>query len=246
MSFVNPIIFYRSVEFASSSRSGNAFLGLTAKYKWNNQTNFYGQFLLDEFSLGDIKAGDNSWKNKFGYQLGIKYYNAFKITDLLLQLEFNHVRPYVYSHSEPITNYAHNNQSLGHQWGGNFKEFIAIARYHKGRFFADAKISYGIRGLDFNPTEDSANYGGNIYKDYDLNRPFDKDVKVGQGNKTTIFIADLQAGYLVNPMKNLRLFSSFIYRNFDPTKDTLSAFKESTTWFTLGLRSDVFNWYFDY
>jgi hypothetical protein len=246
MSFVNPVIFYRSVEFASSSRSGNAFLGLTAKYKWNNQTNFYGQFLLDEFSLGDIKAGDNSWKNKFGYQLGIKYYNAFKITDLLLQLEFNHVRPYVYSHSEPITNYAHNNQSLGHQWGGNFKEFIAIARYHKGRFFADAKISYGIRGLDFNPTEDSANYGGNIYKDYDLNRPFDKDVKVGQGNKTTIFIADLQAGYLVNPMKNLRLFSSFIYRNFDPTKDTLSAFKESTTWFTLGLRSDVFNWYFDY
>jgi hypothetical protein len=135
---------------------------------------------------------------------------------------------------------------LGHQWGGNFKEFIAIARYHNGRFFADAKISYGIRGLDFNPTEDSANYGGNIYKDYDLNRPFDKDVKVGQGNKTTIFIADLQAGYLVNPMKNLRLFSSFIYRNFDPTKDTLSAFKESTTWFTLGLRSDVFNWYFDY
>jgi hypothetical protein len=41
------------------------------------------------------------------------------------------VRPYVYSHSVPITNYGHNNQSIGHQWGGNFKEFIAIARYHK-------------------------------------------------------------------------------------------------------------------
>jgi hypothetical protein len=24
--------------------------------------------------------------------------------------------------------------------GGNFKEFIAIARYHKGRYFADAKL----------------------------------------------------------------------------------------------------------
>jgi hypothetical protein len=46
----------------------------------------------------------------------------------------------------PITNYGHNNQSIGHQWGGNFKEFIAIARYHKGRYF-DAKITAGTRGL---------------------------------------------------------------------------------------------------
>jgi hypothetical protein len=71
-------------------------------------------------------------------------------------------------------------------------------------------------------------------------------VKVGQGNKTNVFITDLQAGYLVNPMTNLKLFGSFIYRNFDPLQDTLTTFKESTTWFTLGLRSDVFNWYFDY
>ncbi|WP_291100842.1 MULTISPECIES: gliding motility protein RemB [unclassified Flavobacterium] len=246
MSFVNPIIFYRSVEFASSARSGNALLGLTTKYKWNNQMNFYGQFLLDEFSLGEVKKGNNSWKNKFGYQLGVKYYNAFQVDNLLLQLEFNHVRPYVYSHSDPITNYGHNNQSMGHQWGGNFEEFVAIARYHKGRFFADAKITYGTRGLDFDTTENSYNYGGNIYKDYDLNRPFDSGVKVGQGNKTTVFIADLQAGYLVNPMTNLKVFGSFIYRNFDPTQNTLTTFKESTAWFSLGIRSDVFNWYFDY
>lgn len=246
MSFVNPIIFYRSVEFASSARSGNALLGLTTKYKLNNQMNLYGQFLLDEFSLGDVKAGDNSWKNKFGYQLGVKYYNAFKVDNLLLQLEFNHVRPYVYSHSDPITNYGHNNQSLGHQWGGNFEEILAIARYNKGRLFADAKVTYGIRGLDFDTVLDNYNYGGNIYKDYDLNRPFDKGVKVGQGNKTTVFIADLQAGYLVNPMTNLKLFGSFIYRNFDPNQSTLSTFKESTTWFSIGIRSDVFNWYFDY
>jgi hypothetical protein len=45
--------------------------------------------------LGILK-GDNSWKNKYGYQLGVKYYNAFHI-DNLLQLEYNHVRPYVFS-----------------------------------------------------------------------------------------------------------------------------------------------------
>lgn len=246
VSFVNPIIFYRSVEFASSARSGNAILGLTYKYKWSNQINFYGQFILDEFSLGDVKEGDNSWKNKYGYQLGVKYYNAFKVDNLLLQLEYNHVRPYVYSHSMPITNYGHNNQSIGHQWGGNFKELIAIARYHKGRYFADAKITMGTRGLDFDTTEDNFNYGGNIYKDYDEKRPFDSGVKVGQGNKTAVFIADFQGGFLVNPATNLKLFGSYIYRSFDPTKNTATTFNQSTNWLTLGLRADIFNWYFDY
>lgn len=246
MYFVNPIIFYRAVEFAASGRTGNALLGMTYKYKWNNKVNLYGQLLIDEFSTDAVKGGNNSWKNKFGYQLGAKYFNAFNVNNLLLQLEYNHVRPYVYSHSDPLTNYGHTNQNMGHQWGGNFQEVVAIARYHKGRIFGDAKMTYGVRGLDFSNTGANSNYGGNIYRDYDEDRYADVGVKVGQGNKTTVLIADLQAGYLINPMTNLKIFGSFIYRNFDPTQDTLTAFKESTNWFSLGIRSDVFNWYFDY
>lgn len=245
-SFINPIIFYRAVEFSSSSRSGNALLGLTAKYKWNNQFNFYGQFLLDEFSLGDVKAGDRSWKNKFAYQVGAKYYHAFNIKNLLLQLEYNHVRPYVYAHSEVLTNYGHNNQSLGHQWGGNLRELIAIARYNKGRYFADAKLTVGKRGLDFTDSGTISNYGSNIYRDYDEERYAEIGVVVGQGNKANIFIADLQAGYLINPQTNLKLFGSLIYRDFKIEEDTPINFKENTTWFSVGLRCDIFNWYLDY
>lgn len=245
-SFINPIIFYRAVEFSSSSKSGNALLGLTSKYKFSNQIQLYGQFLLDEFSIADMKAGDQSWKNKFGYQLGAKYFDAFNIDNLLLQLEYNHVRPYVYAHSNPLTNYAHSNQSMGHQWGGNFKEFIAVARYFKGRWFGDAKLTYGKRGLDFDTEANPFNYGGNIYKNYEIGRPRDTGVKTGQGNETTILIADLQAGYLVNPATNLKFFAGLIYRNFNPNVATPTAFKEDTTWFSVGLRADLFNWYFDY
>jgi hypothetical protein len=244
--FVNPIIFYRSVEFASSSRSGNALLGVTTKYKWNNQVNFYGQFLLDEFSLGDVKAGKKSWKNKFAYQVGAKYYNAFDIKNLLLQVEYNHIRPYVYSHSEVLTNYGHNNQSLGHQWGGNAKELLTIARYHKGRYFADAKFTLGVRGLDFTNSGANSNYGGNIYRPYDEERYADTGVVIGQGNNTNIFIADLQAGYLINPATNLKLFGSVIYRDLKPTVTPTVDYKQNTTWFSVGLRCDIFNWYFDY
>jgi hypothetical protein len=246
MSFVNPIVFYRSVEFASSSKSGNALLGITSKYKYNNKINLYAQFLLDEFALGDVKKQDKSWRNKFAYQLGVKYYNAFGIENLLLQAEYNRVRPYVYSHSDPLTNYASVNQSLGHQWGANFSEFIVIARYHKGRIFADAKLTTGIRGFDFANSGANSNYGSDIYRDYDQDRSADTGVKIGQGNKTTVFIADIQAGYLINPSSNLKLFGSLIYRNFNPTVETAGVFKENTTWFSVGIRSDIFNWYFDY
>ena len=108
--FVNPLIFYRAVEFGSSSKTGNALLGLASKYKWNNSINFYGQFLIDEFAIGDVRESNQSWRNKFAYQIGVKYYDAFKVKNLLLQVEYNQVRPYVYSHSNPITNYGHNNQ----------------------------------------------------------------------------------------------------------------------------------------
>ncbi len=244
--FVNPLIFYRTVEFGSSSKTGNALLGLTSKYKWNNQINLYGQFLIDEFAIGDVKESNQSWRNKLAYQIGAKYYDAFKVKNLLLQLEYNQVRPYVYSHSDPITNYGHNNQSMGHLWGANFREFIAIARYYKGRYFADAKLIYGQRGFDFNNGTDNFNYGGNIYLDYDENRPYDTGVSIAQGNKTTVMIADLQIGYLVNPASNLKVFGNVMFRNFDPTAETVATVKSNTTWFSIGLRSDLFNWYFDY
>ncbi|WP_445455774.1 gliding motility protein RemB [Flavobacterium sp. HNIBRBA15423] len=246
VNFVNPIIFYRAVEFSSSSKSGNAVLGATAKYKWNNQINFYGQFLLDEFAIGDVREGNKSWRNKFGYQIGAKYYDAFKIKNLMLQIEYNHVRPYVYSHSNPLTNYGHNNQSMGHAWGGNFRELIGIARYFNGRYFGEVKFTYGQRGFDFNSSTDSFNYGGDIYLNYEDNRPFDTGVTVAQGNKTNIMIADLQLGYVVNPSSNLKIFGSFLYRDFNPKIQTATLQKSNTTWFSVGIRSDLFNWYFDY
>lgn len=246
INFVNPIVFYRTVEFASSARSGNAVLGLTGKYKINNQINVYSQFILDEFSLGDIKAQDKSWKNKYGYQIGAKYYNALGIKDLYLQVEYNRIRPYVYSHSDPKTNYAHNNQNMGHNWGANFEELIAIGRYNRGRLYADAKVTYGVRGFDFNSATDNFNYGGDIFKNYNDGRPFDTNVRVGQGNTTKLFIADVQAGYLVNPATNLKVFASYLYRSFKPTVETPAVFTENTSWISIGFRTDIFNLYQDF
>jgi len=245
INYLNPIIFYRAIEFESGQDAGNAILGATAKYKWNDSFNLYGQFILDEFSLDDIKDGDKSYKNKFGYQIGAKYYNAFKVKNLMLQFEYNQVRPYTYSHPSIVLNYGHSNQSMAHLWGSNFKEFIVIGRYNYKRWFGDAKIIFGKRGFDFNTAQDDGNYGGDIYKDY-FERVSDNNNEIGQGNTTETFYLELEASYLVNPTTNLKLFFNFKNRNFIPDVDTVTTFDNSTVWFNLGIRTDLFNWYFDY
>ncbi|MDW5287331.1 gliding motility protein RemB [Formosa sp. PL04] len=244
VSYLNPIIFLRAVEFQTGQGAGNAILGFTSKYKLNDNMNFYGQFIIDEFSTGHVSAGDQSWKNKFGYQLGYKYYNAFKVDNLMLQAEYNQVRPYTYSHNTIILNYGNYNQPIAHLWGANFREFILIGRYNYKRWFADGKLIFGVRGIDYDTAEDSYSYGGDIYRDYN-DRPYDSGVKIGQGIKTKTVNAEVQAGYLINPATNLKLFTNISYRNFNPDATTATTYNSSTVWFTVGLRSDLFNWYFD-
>ena len=245
INYLNPIIFYRAIEFETGQGSGNAIVGASAKYKWNDNINIYSQFILDEFSLNDVKGGDKSWKNKFGYQIGAKYYNAFKVKDLMLQVEYNRVRPYTYSHNTIVLNYGHNNQSMAHLWGSNFNEAIIIGRYHYKRWFADVKFVFGVRGLDFNDGIDDFSYGGDIFRDYN-DRPFDNGVEVTQGLKANIFHGELQTGYLINPATNLKLFANISYRNFDQEAETINTFNNSTLWFNIGLKTDLFNWYFDF
>ena len=241
INFFNPIIFYRAVEFTRGSEGGNALIGLNTKYKLTDNFTAYGQFVLDELTVSRLFDGSGYWANKFGIQLGAKYYNAFNIDNFFLQGEFNMARPYTYSHFNTLLNYGHFNQPLAHLWGANFWEAVAIARYNKDRWFASAKLNFGRKGFD----SYGFDYGGNIYLSYD-NRVADTGVKMLQGNKTNIFIADLQGGYVINPATNLQLFGGLLFRNFDPMLNTDTVSSNNTTWFTIGLRTSLFNWYFDF
>ncbi|MCG9971541.1 gliding motility protein RemB [Christiangramia crocea] len=245
LNYLNPVIFYRAIEFATGADGGNAIIGLTGKYKFSDRAYTYGQWLIDEFSSGDVFGGEGSWKNKLGFQLGLKYFDAFNVENLYLQVEYNQVRPYTFSHNSITLNYGHNNQSMAHLWGANFREFIGIARYKRDRWYGSTKIIYGKRGFDFTDFGSKSNYGQNIYRTEE-DRPMETGVEIGQGNTTNSFYTELEAGYIVNPTTNLKLFASFIYRDFNPQTNTPANFENSTAWINFGLRTDIFNWYFDY
>ena len=104
INYLNPIIFYRAIEFSTGSRGGNAIIGLSGKYKFNDRFSMYTQLMIDEFSTDEIFSGNGYWGNKNGFQIGAKYHHAFGVDNLHLQAEFNAVRPYTYSHKEIILN----------------------------------------------------------------------------------------------------------------------------------------------
>jgi len=244
VNYLNPLIFYTAAEFATGTRAGNVLLGLSLKYKHKN-ISLYSQLLIDELRISEATSSNGWWGNKNGIQIGAKFYNAFKIEDLFLQIEHNAVKPFTYSHDELNYNFGHNNQPLAHLWGSNFNETILIARYTKDRWFANSKIVIGKKGFDYNTTADNFSYGGNIYRDND-ERVSEYGNEIGQGNEASITIADLQVGYLVNPATNLKLFGGITLRNFEPVSPSTSFIKSNTTWISFGLKTDVFNWYFDF
>ncbi len=242
--FLNPVIFYNMVEYATGTRAGKSMIGLSYKYKWSNKINSYGQLLIDELSVDDVTAMNDSWKNKFGLQLGVKYYDAFKLKNLYLQLEYNQVRPYTYSHNTLSLHYTHNNQSMAHLWGANFRELMFITRYKKDRYYGHAKFIFGERG--FETTEDSNPFfGADLFGD-ERNRIGDTNIQIGQGNKATSYYAEFEFGYLVNPTTNLKLYINLIHRDLDVAQNNARNFDRKTTWLNLGFRTDIFNWYYDY
>ncbi len=243
INYLNPVIFYRAIEFSSGSKKGNAVIGLSAKYKWNPDFTLYGQLVIDELTIGEITKPNGYWGNKLGGQFGFKYRNLFSIPKLHIQGECNIVRPYTYSHNTVATNYGHNNQSMAHLWGSNFYEFIGIGTYSYNRWRGLLKVVYGAKGNDFDGEE--ASYGGDIYKDYE-DRSQDYENAIGQGNKSNLLHTTLEASYLLNPSIQLELFSNITYRNYTIDQVTEAFQSQNTPWVSIGIRTNLFNMYSDF
>lgn len=235
LNYLNPVIFYRPVEFSLGSPD-NALLGGSLRFKIFKSSFIYCQLMLDEFKLEHVVKGDGWWANKHGFQVGFKSYDPFKIPQFYVQAEYNHVRPYTYAHNSPIQNYAHYNQPLAHPQGANFREGLLILdkRYHRWQF--GYKGVYAIYGAD----TAGLSYGHDIYRSYyDFVNEFGNEI--GQGLKTTLIQHDLSAGWIVNPSTNLILSAGVTIRQqYSDLKD------EEYLHFWFGLRSSVFNRYYDF
>ncbi|WP_221452848.1 gliding motility protein RemB [Mucilaginibacter sp. FT3.2] len=232
--YINPIIFMKPVN-NSSNDPDKSLLGFTGKYKISNGITAYGQFALNEFHSKDFFSSNGAVDNKYGWQLGIRGTNLFKINNLTFLIETNNVKPYTYSARSTIENYSENGEPLAHPWGANFRELVGLLNYTYKRFDFSGEIDLGRYGLN----EDGLNYGKDIFKLYTFPaKPYGN--YTGQGLTTNMIYLEEKVAFVVNPKYNLRVELGGIYRT-----EKNSQFTDRTNMITLGLRSSFRSLYTD-
>lgn len=214
----NPVIFYRPVEFGLGSPD-NALLGFALNIKVGWQSLFYSQLVLDEFLLREVRGGDGWFANKQGFQLGWMSYDAFQVKGLDVRLEFNYVRPFMYTHSDTRQNHAHFAQPLAHPYGSNFHESLAIVDWRRGRWSLREHLGFAVMGLDTG----LYSWGSDLYRP-EKDRP-ERDAEGRLQNYGFYLAAPVQANLLHNELRGayvlseragLQLEAAYVFRSFVP------------------------------
>ena len=238
ISYLNPIIFYRPVEFSLGSPD-NSLMGANLNFKISDKTLFYSQFILDDLDIGKSKLGKGFILNKYGYQLGFKFFDLFSINNLYFQSEYNRVQPYVYAHKTPMQNYAHYNQALAHPLGANFKEVISILNYRYKNIFVEYKFNYALYGADTS----NSHWGKDIFKsDYDAQLGYPSyDNAVCQGYETTLMYQNISLSYLFNPKTRMNISLGYTNRTLINDAETIK-----NNYFYIAFRTSLINLYNDF
>lgn len=229
-SYANPLVLYRSVEHGLNS-SDNVLLGFNFKYIPFKKILIYGQFVLDEFKLSEIKANNGWYSNKYAYQIGLKLINPFKIDGLILRIEHNAARPYTFMHFKRAQSYVHNNIPIGHPLGANFKETLLIMNYYlSSRAVLSLHCMHFIKGFD----KGKLNFGGDI-----ANNIYTTYVKkygnyIGQGESAEVTFVEAHLSYMI--FHNLFIDASYLIRN---SNSKLDRYNNRTEVLSLGLRYNI-------
>jgi len=225
--YLLPVVMYRPVDFALGSPD-NVLIGVNVSYKVGKSHVLYGQLVLDEMFMGEIRADilnfikpdssrlSGAWVNKQAFQLGWKYYDMFGFDNLDGLIEANVIRPYIYSHRDVQQNYTHLNQPLAHPHGANLAEVTGRLRYTGDTWFFVFEFSALATGLDSNDTH----FGQDIFKP-----SFDSSIEglgnipvqyygntIGQGVKTNMYFFSIRASRILIESMNLRAEAGFSAR----------------------------------
>ncbi|HYF33122.1 MAG TPA: hypothetical protein VD993_18485 [Chitinophagaceae bacterium] len=235
LAYLNPVIFLRASEQQAGS-ADNAIIGFDFKANAGHQGQLYGQLILDEFLLKEIKSRNGWWGNKFGIQFGGKYIDAFELKNLDLQAEVNIVRPFTYSHYDSVANYTHYNQPLAHPLGANFFETVGLVTYQPApKWTIQGRVLFWKQGLD----STNSNFGGNIFK-VNTTRVGDYGYKLAGGLEAK----GLNISGLVSYewKENLFLDASLMFRHWK--QESISA--DNALMLTVGVRLNMFRREYDY
>ncbi|HMB93273.1 MAG TPA: hypothetical protein VKP65_20645 [Rhodothermales bacterium] len=201
LAYLNPLIFYRSVEHDlvdPSGNSDNALLGGGISWIAYPGIRLRTELLIDELKVSQI--GEGWWGNKWGWTAGVDLHDIL-FSNLSLQFEYARLRPFLYSHRSSLSSFTHYNDFLGHPAGPNAEDFSLFLDYqpaHRWRIALDA--SYTRRGRD----PEGLNFGADPLQSH-TTRASSTDVFLLQGIRQTRILVEGHVGFEFLPDAYLAL-----------------------------------------
>lgn len=236
INYFNPFVFFRPVEYGIGS-ADNSLIGAGLKITIDKQFLIYSSFILDEFYLIEIRNRNGWWGNKYGFQIGLKSFDLFKLDGLYSILEFNSVRPFTYSHMSSKQNYGHKNHSLAHPLESNFKEFIVLAGFQRNNIDFSVQYHYQQYGID----SSGINFGSNMFESYNT-KITDYNHQIGQGNLIKQNLVIVQLSYLLAALTNTKVFIRYNYLN----SKSFDGLINNSKFFNIGISSRLWQDQQDY
>ncbi len=234
--YINPVILSRTIEYGLDSKN-NTLLGANLRIQLPLKLVLYGQFVLDE--LGDKNGKKLSEKaDRYGYQIGAKWFDVLSVEQLYLQAEYNAAMPYLYASNPSSQNYGHTRQPLAHPLGANFKEFVGLFQYQYRDFALEIQANYAWYGTDTS----EFSFGKDICKPApELEYGEEVDTHITQGIETKLAFARAQLSYILNPRTDMRIYVEAAMR-----KEANDVINYEDVFVSFGLRTFLSNRLFDF
>jgi hypothetical protein len=201
--------------------ANNFMMGLTFRVDYARTMTLYGQLMVDDIG-SDVRI-------KMGYQLGMKYFDLFRIRHLHLQAEFNNASAFSYSTTTATQAWTHYNQPLAHPLGAAFSEVTAGLNYKVNDFFFQSRVNWASINVN-----DFYNRGQNIFLP-------DSTGITSPGKEVNLVYADFKIGYMISYASNLNISAGMILRNL-----TQSPLTQKENLFYVSLRTSISNFYSDF
>ena len=134
--FLNPISFLTSADLNTElpgKNSNNTLLGFDMQFFPVKNFSFQGSVLVDDVNfetLGSDSSKGND--NKFAFQGGLNWQNAFTLPNLSFAYEYTRLDPFIYSHREVNNSYANWGLPVGHNLNPNSDEHAFELIYNFG------------------------------------------------------------------------------------------------------------------
>jgi hypothetical protein len=225
--FINPISFLTSADMNTElpgKNSNNTLLGIDLQLFPIKNLAIQGSLLIDDLNfetLANDSAKGND--NKFAFQAGLQWQNAFLLPNLVFNYEYTRIDPFVYSHREINNSYSNWNLPLGHSLNPNSDEHAFGLKFNFGSRIK-ASVTYKIQRTGENYYDSLGNFinvGSNILdgsNDFLRKNTFLNGVRINRNILTAEIIFEPIKQYFFS-VKYQRRDYNYIDKNINHTEN---------------------------